>query len=270
MSGHELATTPGGSPRQEAPEGSVVSATSGSPPAALPSSASAASLAARSESEEKQLAPPALPPPAMPASLFGVALAESPMEAVAGYPHPLPLVLVMLGRALRTSGGLEKEGVFRVSAAQASVEAARKSVDTEGVLPPSDDAAYVAANLISAFFRELPTPLLSPLDPAEVVVCQDTNAAAALLQKLPPLQLAVFQWLLDLAVDLHERVERTRMGAKNFAVVMAPSLFPVPTMDGDDAGYRSMLFIKQSLMFLELAALFRRAQRQQLQSQTPG
>lgn len=80
---------------------------------------------------------------------------------------------------------------------------------------------------LQAWFRELPSGILDAVSPPEMAAVNGEEAALALLPKLPPVQGALVDWVLNLMADVVDNEAANRMNSRNIAMVFAPNLSQV-------------------------------------------
>lgn len=173
-------------------------------------------------------------------------------RAVDGY-GDVPEVLLQLEEQLRALGGLSSEGVFRVAASKARVVALKASLDAGAGLVC--DSCHTAANAIKQWFRELPTALFNPMDPALMMLGE--QGAAPALDSLAPVLRSTTLWLLDLLCTVADNEADTRMDAHNLAIVFSPNLYVVSSENPMVVYSRSSEFTA----FFEKVLQWRRASR---------
>ncbi|XP_037492950.1 rho GTPase-activating protein 1 isoform X2 [Jatropha curcas] len=77
---------------------------------------------------------------------------------------------------------------------------------------------------LQAWFRELPTGVLDPLSPEQVMQCQTEDDCAELARHLPPTEAALLDWAINLMVDVVQQEHVNKMNARNIAMVFAPNM----------------------------------------------
>jgi len=192
---------------------------------------------------------------------FGVAIDELACTESEHY-GGVPNILLFLAGQLRDHGGLDKEGIFRVSGQKTKVAAARSALDAGDVAQAlSNMDANVAANLIKLWFRELkPQALLNCLAESQMVPAANGNddAIQSLMEDeraMPPLQRGVFMWLLDLLCAVVSNEPVNRMGAQAAGVVLAPNLWQSENANP----IRDIELAQQAAKFLQKALKWRMA-----------
>ncbi|KAG8065918.1 hypothetical protein GUJ93_ZPchr0004g38968 [Zizania palustris] len=162
-----------------------------------------------------------LPTPSASASVFGV----SPTSLQSSYDqrgNSVPTILLMIQRKLYQREGLKIEGIFRINA-ENSQEICVRELLNSGVVPDEVDL-HCLAGLIKAWFRELPTGILDPLTPEQVMHCNTEDECALLACMLPPVEGALLDWAINLMADVVEHENYNKMNARNIAMVFAPNM----------------------------------------------
>lgn len=75
-----------------------------------------------------------------------------------------------------------------------------------------------------AWFRELPTGVLDPLSPEQVMQSQSEEECAQLVRLLPPTEVALLDWAINLMADVAQMENLNKMNARNIAMVFAPNM----------------------------------------------
>ncbi|CAI9781426.1 unnamed protein product [Fraxinus pennsylvanica] len=134
--------------------------------------------------------------PSASATVFGVST-ESMQLSYDPRGNSVPTILLLLQRRLYAQGGLQVEGIFRITAGNSQEEYVRDQLNS-GVVPEGIDV-HCLAGLIKAWFRELPRGVLDSLSCEEVMRCQSEEDCDAL-------------------------EHQNKMNARNIAVVFAPNM----------------------------------------------
>ena len=192
---------------------------------------------------------------------FGVAVPDLKCADTDAY-GAVPNILLFLAGQLKGHGGLDKEGIFRVSGQKTKVAAARTALDSGDVAQAlSNMDANVAANLIKLWFRELqPQALLNCLAESQMVPAANGNddAIQSLMEDekaMPPLQRGIFMWLLDLLCAVVSNEPVNRMGPQAAGVVLAPNLWQSENANP----IRDIELAQQAAKFLQKALKWRLA-----------
>jgi hypothetical protein len=190
---------------------------------------------------------------------FGIPMAQLQTAHVEGYGE-IPNILLFLAGQLSGHGGLQTEGIFRVSGQKTKVAAARQALDTGDLAQAlANMDANVAANLIKLWFRELqPEALLNTLSEAQMVPAANGNedAIQSLMENskaMPALQKGVFLWLLDLLCAVVANEPVNRMGVQAAGVVLAPNLWQSENANP----IRDIELAQQAAKFLQKALKWR-------------
>ncbi|KAF6165885.1 hypothetical protein GIB67_012782 [Kingdonia uniflora] len=159
--------------------------------------------------------------PSASASVFGVST-ESMQCSYDSRGNSVPTILLLMQRCLYIQGGLRSEGIFRINAENSQEEFVRDQLN-RGDVPDGIDV-HCLAGLIKAWFRELPSGVLDPLDPEQVMQCQTEDECAQLVRLLPPTEGALLDWAINLMADVVQEEHHNKMNARNVAMVFAPNM----------------------------------------------
>jgi hypothetical protein len=145
----------------------------------------------------------------------------------------LPRIFLALKRAVEDLGGLEKEGIFRISSEFSVIDSYYEKIRS-GDYDVDISDPHVAANCLKKWLREMKDSLffskyadsiMSAIDISE----RDFNKGNAILKSifdsLPNVNQLIIKGLLRLMRDISyvENVVHTKMTMQNLAVVFAPS-----------------------------------------------
>ncbi|KAF8379938.1 hypothetical protein HHK36_027403 [Tetracentron sinense] len=159
--------------------------------------------------------------PSASASVFGVS-AESMQCSYDHKGNSVPTILLMMQRRLYSEGGLQAEGIFRITAENSQEEYVRDQLN-EGFIPHGIDV-HCLAGLIKAWFRELPTGVLDSLTPDQVMHCNTEEECTQLVRLLPSTEAALLNWAINLMADVVQHEHHNKMNARNIAMVFAPNM----------------------------------------------
>ncbi|OVA06034.1 CRIB domain [Macleaya cordata] len=159
--------------------------------------------------------------PSASASVFGVS-AESMQCSYDSRGNSVPTILLLMQRHLYAQGGLQAEGIFRITAENSQEEYVRDQLN-RGVVPNGIDV-HCLAGLIKAWFRELPSGILDPLPPEQVMQCQSEEEYTELTKLLPPTEASLLDWAINLMADVVQEEHQNKMNARNVATVFAPNM----------------------------------------------
>ena len=184
---------------------------------------------------------------------FGLRLGKYQSQYVEGYECPIPTALLKMKNYMYENGGLNLEGIFRLAPDQKEMRVVKEQVN-DGTFEGCRSMSTMA-NLIGVWYRELPTPILSTLDPDEVVAATSEEAAWDLVETLGKQELTMLTWLLDIGVDVQANSAVNKMTPRNLSIVFAPNLFAMAevSMEMDpEFTMKMMAQIKQFATFVEL------------------
>lgn len=153
-------------------------------------------------------------PPSASTSVFGVST-ESMQLSFDARGNSVPTILLLMQRHLYAQGGLQAEGIFRINAENSQEEFVREQLN-RGVVPNGIDV-HCLAGLIKAWFRELPTGILDPLSPEQVMQSQTEEECAQLVRLLPSTEAALLDWAVNLMADVAQMEHLNKMNARNIA-----------------------------------------------------
>ncbi|KAK1321741.1 hypothetical protein QJS10_CPA03g01920 [Acorus calamus] len=170
--------------------------------------------------------------PSASVSVFGVS-AKSMQCSHDQRGNSVPTILLLMQRRLYSQGGLQAEGIFRINAENSQELYARDQLN-KGVVPQGVDL-HCLAGLIkvggkqrddndTAWFRELPTGVLDPITPDQVLHCNTEDECFQLAMTLPPTEAALLDWAINLMADVVQREHYNKMNARNIAMVFAPNM----------------------------------------------
>lgn len=159
--------------------------------------------------------------PSASATVFGVST-ESMQLSFDSRGNSVPTILLLMQRHLYGQGGLQVEGIFRINGENSQEEYVRDQLN-RGVIPDGIDI-HCLAGLIKAWFRELPTGVLDPLSPEQVMQCQTEEDCLQLVRLLPPTESALLDWTINLMADVVQQEHLNKMNARNVAMVFAPNM----------------------------------------------
>ncbi|GJT17280.1 Rho GTPase-activating protein 3-like protein [Tanacetum coccineum] len=153
--------------------------------------------------------------------VFGVSV-ESMQCSYDERGNSVPTILLMMQNRLYSEGGLQAEGIFRITGENGQEEDVRKQLN-RGFVPDGVDV-HCLAGLIKAWFRELPTGVLDSLTPEHVIHCNTEDECTQLAKSLPPTEAALLDWAINLMADVVKHDHQNKMNARNIAMVFAPNM----------------------------------------------
>ena len=176
-----------------------------------------------------------------------------PVERVRGtikfpdYESRIPQVLVRLKDYLRTKKGFETVGIFRLQPNGDEFKILRQKLNRNDDDYRVDDINCIA-NAIKVWYRDLPIKVLNPVPVDMVSNCKSSEEAIKIISHIPEPYRSLFEWILDLAVDVVAEVKVNRMDARNMAVVLCPNLY-----ESTDTSPAALTFSESLLKFTEYA-----------------
>ncbi|KAK1429206.1 hypothetical protein QVD17_11411 [Tagetes erecta] len=159
--------------------------------------------------------------PSASTTVFGVST-ESMQLSYDSRGNSIPVIVMLMQQCLYSQGGLQAEGIFRINADNNQEEHLRNQLNS-GVVPDNIDV-HCLAGLIKAWFRELPTGILDPLSPEQVMQCRSEDDCTALCRLLPPTETALLDWAINLMADVVQHERLNKMNSHNIAMVFAPNM----------------------------------------------
>ncbi|KAK7268009.1 hypothetical protein RIF29_20691 [Crotalaria pallida] len=159
--------------------------------------------------------------PSASANVFGVSV-ETMQLSFDARGNSVPTILLLMQRHLYAQGGLQAEGIFRINAENSQEEFVREQLN-RGVVPDGIDV-HCLAGLIKAWFRELPTGVLDPLSPEQVMQSESEEECAQLVSLLPHTEATLLDWAINLMADVAQLEHLNKMNARNVAMVFAPNM----------------------------------------------
>lgn len=81
--------------------------------------------------------------------------------------------------------------------------------------------------MLQAWFRELPRGVLDPISAEQIMQCQTMEDCAALVRWLPPSEVALLDWAINLMADVVQMEHLNKMNSRNIAMVFAPNMTQV-------------------------------------------
>ncbi|ESQ42197.1 hypothetical protein EUTSA_v10013479mg [Eutrema salsugineum] len=181
--------------------------------------------------------------PSASATVFGVST-ESMQLSYDSRGNCVPTILLLMQNCLYGQGGLQAEGIFRLTAENSEEEAVREQLN-RGFIPERIDV-HCLAGLIKAWFRELPTSVLDSLSPEQVMQCQTEEEYVELVRLLPPTEASLLDWAINLMADVVQYEHLNKMNSRNIAMVFAPNMTQM------DDPLTALMYAVQVMNFLKM------------------
>ncbi|VVA90486.1 unnamed protein product [Arabis nemorensis] len=159
--------------------------------------------------------------PSASATVFGVST-ESMQLSYDSRGNCVPVILLLLQSRLYDQGGLQAEGVFRITGENSEEERVREQLN-KGVIPDGIDV-HCLAGLIKAWFRELPRGVLDPLPSEQVMQCETEEDFVKVVRLLPQTEASLLNWAVNLMADVIQYEHVNKMNSRNLALVFAPNM----------------------------------------------
>ncbi|XP_073950298.1 uncharacterized protein isoform X2 [Choristoneura fumiferana] len=166
-------------------------------------------------------------------TVFGAPLAKVPSCSVicCGSNLCVPLVVNEMSTVLRTNAHIE--GLFRKAGSQTRQKDIKRLLDAGGCVSDGHHPVDVAS-VLKLYLRCLPEPLISAEVQDLLLRCRVTAGEDALkpllhtLLLLPVLHVHLLHHVMELLNYIASRHKDNLMDASNLAIVMAPSIMPLP------------------------------------------
>ncbi|WCJ41848.1 Rho GTPase-activating protein 1 [Euphorbia peplus] len=198
--------------------------------------------------------------PSASTTVFGVST-ESMQLSYDSRGNIVPTILLLMQSRLYAQGGLQAEGIFRITGGNSQEEFVRDQLN-RGVVAEGIDV-HCLAGLIKAWFRELPNGVLDSLTPEEVMQCQEEEECVQLVRRLPPTESSLLDWVVNLMADVVLQEHVNKMNARNIAMVFAPNM----TKMADPL--TALMYVVQVMNFLKTLILRALREREDSALETP-
>ncbi|KAI9011876.1 hypothetical protein CLU79DRAFT_771676 [Phycomyces nitens] len=163
--------------------------------------------------------------------IFGISLVEyAQMRGRAP-----PLIVLKCIDAVERLGGMEREGIYRMSGKKSNVELIKQSFerDEEATMFGQDDVpeeVFSIASVLKIFLRELETPLF-PFKLADRITYSQTEKELRLMNlltrllKLPFGNYETLKVLIEHLSRLTKSVDKNKMSINNLSLIFTPAIF---------------------------------------------
>ncbi|KAI8646100.1 hypothetical protein BD408DRAFT_380956 [Parasitella parasitica] len=164
--------------------------------------------------------------------IFGTSLTEYAQQRN----RSPPLLIIRCIEAIERLGGLEKEGIYRVSGKQSNIEKMKHAfeLDEEAVVIGQNDVpedVFSIASVIKVFLRELKTPLFPFKLTDRLLYSQIPDQELRLMNlltrllKLPPANYDTLKALIHHLSRIYTFVEKNKMSTNNLTLIFTPAIF---------------------------------------------
>ncbi|XP_060805132.1 rho GTPase-activating protein 11A [Amyelois transitella] len=166
-------------------------------------------------------------------TLFGAPLVKVPSCSVicCGSTLSVPIVVTEMSSVLRANAHVE--GLFRKAGSQNRQKDIKRLLDAGGCVSDGHHPIDVAS-VLKLYLRGLPEPLISAEVQDLLLRCRLTAGEDALkpvldtLLLLPVLHVHLLHYIMELLNYIASRHKENLMDSSNLAIVMAPSIMPLP------------------------------------------
>lgn len=138
----------------------------------------------------------------------------------------------------RNSHALCTEGLFRLSSSAEELKAIKLRFDNDGDADVAGASVHAVANLLKAYLREMPSPLLSHSRYFDIVHSQHHRTAAAkaealcqIIQQLTPIRRRLLSALVQLCRQVALFSDDNKMPLPNLMIVLMPNILRAPADD---------------------------------------
>eukprot|EP01083_Nonionella_stella_P314263 1131504_1 len=163
------------------------------------------------------------------------------------YSSRIPFILHKLKDLMEARGGFDTVGIFRIQPDAKEFPNVKQALNTNNFEFRINDINCIA-NAIKVWYRDLPIKVLNPISKQVIIKASSAKEVAQCIASLNEPYKSIFEWLLDLAVQVVENVTKNKMDAKNMAVVLCPNLY-----ENDQQSADAMVVQQALLRFTEFA-----------------
>ncbi|KAI8378026.1 uncharacterized protein BYT42DRAFT_365062 [Radiomyces spectabilis] len=164
--------------------------------------------------------------------LFGISLTEYAQQ----YERSPPLIVTKCIEAIERLGGLEKEGIYRVSGKSSNLEKIKQAFERDeaalvfGQDGVPDDVLSISS-ILKIFLRELSSPLFPFTLSDRIVYSQIPDKELRLMNlltrilKLPAANYDTLKAVIHHLSKLEAHLEKNKMTMKNLSLIFTPAIF---------------------------------------------
>lgn len=174
-------------------------------------------------------------------SLFGGELSDI-MKMSANQGCTVPKIITSLCEALQSTGGFQKEGVFRLAASTTEQAALKNQVASHNYKIEPSVNPHAIASTIKLFLRELDKPLF-PSNLYQTCLRLGLKAKEdpdldskeqrfdEMYSQVPSVNRATIEYVIRFIAEVAKHEKVNRMGVRNLAIIFAPSMLRDPSGD---------------------------------------
>ncbi|KAI8147669.1 hypothetical protein BJV82DRAFT_596454 [Fennellomyces sp. T-0311] len=198
--------------------------------------------------------------------LFGMSLDEYYME----YNRTVPMIVSKCIESVERMGGLQKEGIYRISGRQSNVEALKykfEKDEQEIVLEGSKFDVVTIASVLKIYLRELQTPLfsLSVQTRMEYATLEKQRRLVALQNKLaslPKIHRDTLHALIRHLANVNNHSQVNKMNIQNLSLIFTPAIFHDHNQAEMPGEWRTDCVFEDMLLYHEPLFTYAEAQSQ--------
>ncbi|KAB2615097.1 rho GTPase-activating protein 1 [Pyrus ussuriensis x Pyrus communis] len=161
-------------------------------------------------------------PPSASTTVFGVST-ESMQLSYDSRGNSVPTILLLMQGRLYAEGGLQAEGIFRINAKNSQEEHVRDQLN-RGDVPEGIDIHCLAGLIKVELGLGNSQQGVDSLSPEQVMQCQSEDDCSQLVRLLPPTEVSLLDWAINLMADVVQQEHLNKMNARNIALVFAPNM----------------------------------------------
>ncbi|KAJ3041191.1 hypothetical protein HDV00_009729 [Rhizophlyctis rosea] len=154
-------------------------------------------------------------------------------------PPPSPLHPSLTNSPPLTTAGMSSPGLFRVAGLRSRVAQMKSLVDSGEDIEFDDKSPHEVANLLKAFFREMPEPLLTGRLFKVFLKCGEITdpdlrlrALRLTIALLPRAHQSTLRYLLSFLNDVAQHSEANKMTSSSLAIVIGPNILRPKSVTG--------------------------------------
>ncbi|CAN6908465.1 unnamed protein product [Brassica oleracea] len=134
---------------------------------------------------------------------------KAPSASATVFGNCVPVILLLLQSRLYDQGGLQVEGIFRITGENSEEEYVREQLN-KGLIPDGSIG--------------LPRGVLDPLPAGQVMQCESDDDFVKVVRLLPQTEASLLNWAINLMADVVQFEHVNKMNSRNLALVFAPNM----------------------------------------------